>query len=84
MHDNTQRVNPCLFKVAPWFLSIAAPNIHGCVLNLPRKEDYDYTANHLSHYGQVCRVNRLYVKAIHRTNAGGAVADRTGTTLSRQ
>eukprot|EP01047_Picozoa_sp_COSAG01_P014333 COSAG01_NODE_695_length_14201_cov_10.521875_19_plen_66_part_00 len=42
------------------------------------KEDYDFTAAHIWEYGRVCRVNRLFVKAKHLTNAGGAVADRTG------
>ena len=41
------------------------------------KEDYDFTAQHLDAYGSVCRMNRLYVRARHYTNAGGAVDVRT-------
>jgi len=41
------------------------------------KEDYDFTAQHLEKYGAVARVNRMFVKARHLDNPGGAVADRT-------
>ena len=40
------------------------------------KEDYDFTAQHLHTYGQIARLNRVFVKAKHYTNAGGAVAVR--------
>ena len=43
------------------------------------KEDYDLTAQHLHKYGVVCRLNRILVKAVHRDNPGGAVADRNAT-----
>ena len=36
------------------------------------KEDYDFTAQHLHTYGQIARLNRVFVKAKHYTNAGGA------------
>lgn len=41
------------------------------------KEDYDFTAQHMVHYGIVARRNMWILKAQHRTNAGGAVARRT-------
>lgn len=41
------------------------------------KEDYDLTAQHLAKHGVVTRANRLFVKALHRVNPGGAVAVRT-------
>jgi hypothetical protein len=47
------------------------------------KEDYDFTANHIATYGRVCRLNRLFVKAIHYSNEGGAVADRNAKKEDR-
>ena len=44
---------------------------------LPLKEDYDYTLNHLSAFGRVARCNSILASFAHRTNAGGAVAYRT-------
>ncbi len=44
---------------------------------LPLKEDYDYTLQHLRAYGQVARLNRIMPTFRHRSNAGGAVAYRT-------
>ena len=41
------------------------------------KEDYDFTAQHIQKYGAVARVNRMFVRAQHLHNPGGAVADRT-------
>ena len=35
-------------------------------------------ANHIATYGRVCRMNRLFVKAVHYSNAGGAVSGRNG------
>jgi len=40
------------------------------------KEDYDYTCTHLKQYGSVLRCNRLFIRAVHQTNAGGAVSER--------
>lgn len=40
------------------------------------KEDYDYTAAHLSTHGAVLRCNRMLVRVKHATNAGGAVSSR--------
>lgn len=40
------------------------------------KEDYDFTCEHLAKHGQVLRCNRLFIRAIHETNAGGAVSER--------
>jgi hypothetical protein len=53
------------------------PNVPRFDEHFSLKEDYDYTAQHLDQYGAVARVNRLLVKAQHRDNPGGAVADRT-------
>eukprot|EP00940_MAST-03C_sp_MAST-3C-sp2_P001969 g1969.t1 len=47
------------------------------------KEDYDFTAQHLSTYGVVMRSNRVFVKARHYKNAGGAVAVRNDETEQR-
>ncbi len=41
------------------------------------KEDYDYTLQHVVKHGCVARVNGLLPHFLHRTNSGGAVADRT-------
>lgn len=43
------------------------------------KEDYDFTAQHLSTFGKVARSNRVLIFAKHYTNGGGAVAVRTNT-----
>jgi len=40
------------------------------------KEDYDFTCTHLAKHGSVIRCNRLFVAAVHQTNAGGAVSER--------
>jgi len=40
------------------------------------KEDYDYTCSHLDRHGAVLRCNRMFVTAVHETNAGGAVSER--------
>lgn len=45
--------------------------------NLLLKEDYDYTAQHLTYYGVAARVNRWLLEFAHRSNVGGAVARRT-------
>eukprot|EP00971_Amphidinium_carterae_P163486 3241898-Amphidinium_carterae.1 len=40
------------------------------------KEDYDYTCTHFKEHGSVIRCNRLFIAAVHQTNAGGAVSER--------
>lgn len=45
--------------------------------DLPLKEDYDYTLQHLTEYGQVARCNRVLATFSHRSNSGGAVSYRT-------
>jgi hypothetical protein len=40
------------------------------------KEDYDYTCSHLAKHGKVLRCNRMFIAAVHETNAGGAVSER--------
>eukprot|EP00927_Polykrikos_kofoidii_P066612 TRINITY_DN62178_c0_g1_i1.p1 TRINITY_DN62178_c0_g1~~TRINITY_DN62178_c0_g1_i1.p1 ORF type:complete len:616 (+),score=70.19 TRINITY_DN62178_c0_g1_i1:114-1850(+) len=40
------------------------------------KEDYDYTCTHLATHGAVLRCNRMFISAVHETNAGGAVSER--------
>lgn len=40
------------------------------------KEDYDFTCSHLDRHGSVLRCNRMFIAAIHETNAGGAVSER--------
>ena len=45
--------------------------------NMRLKEDYDFTAQHVDVYGAVTRMNRLFVRAKHYTNKGGAVDVRT-------
>jgi len=42
------------------------------------KEDYDYTCQHLARYGLVARCDLILAEFAHRSNAGGAVAYRTG------
>lgn len=44
------------------------------------KEDYDFTAQHLHHYGLVARCNRVVAEFVHRTNSGGAVDIRDDQT----
>lgn len=44
---------------------------------LKLKEDYDYTCQHIERYGSVCRVDWILASFKHRSNPGGAVADRT-------
>lgn len=44
---------------------------------LELKEDYDYTLQHISKYGGVCRLNYLLPRFRHSTNKGGAVDYRT-------
>lgn len=45
---------------------------------LKLKEDYDFTCQHVAAHGGVVRCNRLMIRVQHRTNDGGAVANRTG------
>jgi len=40
------------------------------------KEDYAFTAANLSRYGMVVRLNKVFVRFSHYSNAGGAVAVR--------
>jgi hypothetical protein len=47
------------------------------------KEDYDFTAQHVDVYGAASRMNRLFVRARHYTNAGGAV-DVRNAALEQQ
>jgi hypothetical protein len=44
---------------------------------LKLKEDYDFTAQHITTYGLVARIDPIIAKFAHRTNAGGAVEYRT-------
>ncbi len=46
---------------------------------LTLKEDYDFTCQHLAAYGAVVRCNGILASFQHRTNRGGAVADRSPT-----
>ena len=41
------------------------------------KEDYDYTLQHIRHYGAVVRLNGIMATFAHRTNRGGACSYRT-------
>lgn len=41
------------------------------------KEDYDYTLQHIQHFGGVCRRNDILLDVKHYTNKGGAVEYRT-------
>jgi len=45
------------------------------------KEDYDFTCQHIEYHGSAVRLNRLFVKALHRINPGGAVADRNSSKV---
>ena len=45
------------------------------------KEDYDFTCQHIELHGAAVRLNRLFVKALHRVNPGGAVADRSSSKV---
>ena len=47
------------------------------------KEDYDFTAQHISTYGAVARLDTICAKFAHRTNSGGAVEYRN-TELEQQ
>ena len=58
------------------FLVIDSSSIPRFDCEMTLKEDYDFTAQHLHTYGQIARLNRVFVKAKHYTNAGGAVAVR--------
>jgi hypothetical protein len=58
------------------FLVIDSTSIPRFDCEMTLKEDYDFTAQHLHTYGQIARLNRVFVKAKHYTNAGGAVAVR--------
>merc|ERR1711974_214003 len=40
------------------------------------KEDYDFTCTHLARHGSVLRCNRIFIRAVHETNTGGAVSLR--------
>jgi hypothetical protein len=51
--------------------------------NLRLKEDYDFTAQHITTYGAVARLDTICAKFAHRTNAGGAVEYRN-TELEQQ
>lgn len=44
---------------------------------LKLKEDYDYTLQHLTNFGEVVRVDYVLANFLHRDNKGGAVAVRT-------
>jgi len=50
---------------------------------LDLKEDYDYTASHLSKYGMVVRCNHMLIHAKHLTNAGGACSYRNAEREQR-
>jgi len=45
-------------------------------LNMKLKEDYDFTAAHITKYGSVMRCNRMTLNVKHYSNSGGAVATR--------
>jgi TET-associated glycosyltransferase-like protein len=47
---------------------------------LPLKEDYDYTAQHLSTYGVIARCEWILMTFAHRSNKGGAVYSRNADT----
>ena len=57
---------------------VTATDAAGFDERMKLKEDYDFTAQHLHVHGGVCRLNRLFVKAEHYVNSGGAVAVRNG------
>eukprot|EP00929_Paragymnodinium_shiwhaense_P093220 TRINITY_DN53361_c0_g1_i1.p1 TRINITY_DN53361_c0_g1~~TRINITY_DN53361_c0_g1_i1.p1 ORF type:complete len:488 (+),score=151.55 TRINITY_DN53361_c0_g1_i1:72-1535(+) len=40
------------------------------------KEDYDFTASHITEHGSVMRFNRMTISAKHYTNTGGACSNR--------
>lgn len=44
------------------------------------KEDYDFTCQHLAHYGVVARCDDLLLTFLHGTNPGGAVSVRSGSS----
>merc|ERR1740121_802654 len=48
------------------------------------KEDYDYTASHISTHGSILRCNRLILRVKHSTNAGGAVSARDAAGQKEQ
>ena len=58
-------------------LSIHLPNPIRYDPEMPLKEDFELSIQHLQAYGEVCRVNDIIPSWLHRTNAGGAVAYRT-------
>lgn len=47
---------------------------------LKMKEDYDFTLQHIRHYGTVARCNSLLATFAHRVNKGGVVDTRTEDT----
>lgn len=46
-------------------------------MELRLKEDYDFTAQHISLYGGVARCDFIFASFKHRTNSGGVVSYRT-------
>jgi hypothetical protein len=56
---------------------VVRPNALRFDPELALKEDYDYTAQHIKHYGRVARCNLLLMSYQHNTNPGGAVSYRT-------
>lgn len=71
--------SPDLFIVGDFLVCDVKNNPLRFDQDMTLKEDYDFTAQHLHKYGHVCRSNRLFVKAQHYTNPGGAVAVRTAS-----
>lgn len=62
------------FILGDFFVADSSPVRFDTKMTL--KEDYDFTCAHLHKHGSVLRCNRLFIAAVHETNAGGAVSER--------
>lgn len=69
------RVNTAAFIVGDFI--VVKPSDQRFDEELRLKEDYDFTLAHLAAHGAVARLDWLLMSFAHRTNAGGAVDDRT-------
>lgn len=68
-------VRTCVFCIAD-FMMIRPTHLRFDPL-FRLKDDYDYTAQHVTEYGTIARCERVLAQFIHRTNAGGATGIRT-------
>lgn len=76
MNFNAKRlVKTCVFCIADFMM--VRPTHLRFDPRFRLKDDYDYTAQHVTEYGSIARCEKVLALFVHRTNAGGATGIRT-------